>query len=79
MTALDQILIGIEKLPISGKKKNEYMLELLFEQTGNMTSTLGRRTLYGIASQDLNICLRWGSTFRGYIFWSELYMLLQKV
>lgn len=49
MTALDQILIGIEKLPISGKKKNEYMLELMYADTDEHIKS----RLWGVHSQSL--------------------------
>lgn len=82
MTALDQILIGIEKLPISGKKKNEYMLELMYVSTDEKHSfrppyRLTSKSL-GRSSFDLNNTFWWSYTFKRLPYWHQLHRQLTR-
>lgn len=74
MTALDQILIGIENLKISPSKKHEYMLEILYVNTDEKQSEMFGFTCQsrGLPAVDLNHAFWWGKTTKNVHYWGDL-------
>jgi hypothetical protein len=79
MTRLESILQGIENLPISDRKKNEYMLEILYEADEvdkYFINNPFRMLCMVTPSASLNASLKWSGSFQGYKYYEVLYAKL---
>jgi hypothetical protein len=80
MTRLESILQGIEKLPITANKKNEYMLEILYEADEQKARSF-LFNVFGFSStgrsgSDLVCSLNFGETYKGSGFYHKLRKML---